>query len=176
MSKNSSSSSLKKEEASPAISAASVSGGYSNNNHHHHHHHHHELPDDAMLTPTIRSSESPPHSGGDLMFAPSPSSEPIHSVGGIVFTPPQPSEVLLHSGAVPPPFLTKTFDMVDDPSTDAIVGWSSGNNSFIVWDPPQFAQLLLPRYFKHGNFSSFVRQLNTYVCSTCSSILFLFFS
>lgn len=74
---------------------------------------------------------------------------------------PQPLEGLHETG--PPPFLTKTYDIVDDPSTDHIVSWSRGNNSFVVWDPQAFSITLLPRFFKHNNFSSFVRQLNTYV-------------
>ncbi|KAH0981615.1 hypothetical protein GBA52_008792 [Prunus armeniaca] len=52
--------------------------------------------------------------------------------------------------------------MVEDPSTDAIVSWSRAHNSFVVWDSHKFSTTLLPRYFKHGNFSSFIRQLNTY--------------
>lgn len=65
-------------------------------------------------------------------------------------------------GGGPAPFLIKTYDMVDDSSTDEIVSWSDNKNSFVVWNPPEFARLLLPTYFKHNNFSSFIRQLNTY--------------
>ncbi|XAR69702.1 hypothetical protein NMG60_11001402 [Bertholletia excelsa] len=62
-----------------------------------------------------------------------------------------------------PPFLSKTFDLVDDPALDNIVSWGSTGESFVVWDPLEFARSILPRNFKHNNFSSFVRQLNTYV-------------
>ncbi|KAL0457154.1 UNVERIFIED_CONTAM: Heat stress transcription factor A-6b [Sesamum latifolium] len=57
--------------------------------------------------------------------------------------PPQPMEGLHETG--PPPFLSKTYDFVDDPNTNHIVSWSKGNNSFIVWDPQNFAKNLLPR-------------------------------
>ncbi|KAK0579626.1 hypothetical protein LWI29_028854 [Acer saccharum] len=61
-----------------------------------------------------------------------------------------------------PPFLAKTYEMVEDHLSDSVVSWSSSNKSFVVWNPPEFARDLLPRFFKHNNFSSFIRQLNTY--------------
>lgn len=62
----------------------------------------------------------------------------------------------------PAPFLLKTYEMVDDRYTNSVVSWSQNGRSFVVWNPPEFARDLLPQYFKHNNFSSFIRQLNTY--------------
>ncbi|KAL4548599.1 hypothetical protein Ndes2526B_g01160 [Nannochloris sp. 'desiccata'] len=62
----------------------------------------------------------------------------------------------------PPPFLVKTYELVEDPLTDPIVSWAGDGQSFVVWRPAEFARDLLPLHFKHNNFSSFVRQLNTY--------------
>ncbi|XP_010269874.1 PREDICTED: heat shock factor protein HSF24 [Nelumbo nucifera] len=64
--------------------------------------------------------------------------------------------------SVPAPFLTKTYQLVEDASTDDVISWNDNGTTFVVWKPADFARDLLPNYFKHNNFSSFVRQLNTY--------------
>lgn len=74
--------------------------------------------------------------------------------------------------SVPAPFLTKTYLLVDDPATDDVISWNGDGTTFVVWKTADFARDLLPNSFKHNNFSSFVRQLNTYVSF---SYLFFFF-
>ncbi|GKA60375.1 heat shock factor protein HSF30-like protein [Tanacetum coccineum] len=55
---------------------------------------------------------------------------------------PRPKEGLNEVG--PPPFLTKIFDMVEDPTSDEVVSWSKTRNSFVVWDSYRFSTALLP--------------------------------
>ncbi|CAN6163700.1 unnamed protein product [Urochloa humidicola] len=66
------------------------------------------------------------------------------------------------AAAAVPPFVAKTFELVEDPATDGVVSWGAARNSFVVWDPHAFAAGLLLRRFKHANFSIFLRQLSTY--------------
>ncbi|CAA0811516.1 Heat stress transcription factor A-8 [Striga hermonthica] len=66
------------------------------------------------------------------------------------------------NGVSLPPFLVKCYEMVSDESTDGLISWSESSDSFIIWDESRFSSQLLPKYFKHSNFSSFVRQLNIY--------------
>ncbi|CAM0951676.1 unnamed protein product [Alopecurus aequalis] len=65
-------------------------------------------------------------------------------------------------GGAPAPFLTKTHQMVEERGTDEVISWGEQGRSFVVWKPVELARDLLPLHFKHCNFSSFVRQLNTY--------------
>ncbi|KAI9482524.1 hypothetical protein BDB00DRAFT_775412 [Zychaea mexicana] len=61
-----------------------------------------------------------------------------------------------------PAFLNKLYSMVNDPTTDNLIHWSKDGNSFIVEGHEQFAKSVLPRFYKHNTFASFVRQLNMY--------------
>jgi hypothetical protein len=51
--------------------------------------------------------------------------------------------------------------MIDQSDND-VIAWSSSGKSFTVLDVKRFEAETLPKYFNHGKFSSFVRQLNFY--------------
>ncbi|KAJ2020705.1 Flocculation suppression protein [Coemansia sp. S680] len=59
-------------------------------------------------------------------------------------------------------FVSKLYAMVADGSTDKLISWTAEGDCFKVTDPAEFARIVLPAYFKHGNWPSFVRQLNMY--------------
>ncbi|XP_060799149.1 heat shock factor protein 1 isoform X5 [Neoarius graeffei] len=73
-----------------------------------------------------------------------------------------PAGSVLLPGSNVPAFLTKLWTLVDDPETDPLICWSPNGNSFHVFDQGRFSKEVLPKYFKHNNMASFVRQLNMY--------------
>jgi hypothetical protein len=61
-------------------------------------------------------------------------------------------------------FPSKAFLVIDfcEKNEPNVAGWSDDGTTIIVKNPQTFALSHLPRYFKHSNFASFVRQLNIY--------------
>ncbi|KAL7102895.1 hypothetical protein ACP275_08G146700 [Erythranthe tilingii] len=90
-------------------------------------------------------------------------------------TPPDPAG-MTRKIKCPAPFLSKTYDLLEAEEEicgggaaahgverlRTIVSWNPEGNGFVVWSPADFSEAMLPKYFKHNNFSSFIRQLNTY--------------
>ncbi|CAA7013256.1 unnamed protein product [Microthlaspi erraticum] len=62
-------------------------------------------------------------------------------------------------------FLKKTYEIVDDPSTDSVISWGQNGNSFIVSNPEEFARNLLFRLLPptpYTNFRYFTLKLKGY--------------
>ena len=60
-----------------------------------------------------------------------------------------------------PLFLRKTYAMINCCPTD-VACWSQRGDTFLIKDSKKFSEEVIPKFFKHNNFSSFVRQLNFY--------------
>ncbi|KAI9275971.1 HSF-type DNA-binding-domain-containing protein [Sporodiniella umbellata] len=59
-------------------------------------------------------------------------------------------------------FVNKLYRMLEDFSIKHLISWSEQGDTFSVPNPTRFSKLVLPQYFKHNNWQSFVRQLNMY--------------
>ncbi|GAA5899715.1 hypothetical protein JCM8208_004544 [Rhodotorula glutinis] len=62
-------------------------------------------------------------------------------------------------------------NMVDTPALQNLISWSADGKSFLVYSPEEFARTVLPQFFKHSNFASFLRQLNFYSWSKVNDVL-----
>jgi len=59
-------------------------------------------------------------------------------------------------------FIQATFAMSSNPAMSKCVHWTADGNGLEICNVTLFCENALPTYFKHQNFSSFVRQLNMY--------------
>ncbi|KAJ2854056.1 hypothetical protein FB639_006436, partial [Coemansia asiatica] len=66
------------------------------------------------------------------------------------------------SGKLGNTFVSKLHEMVNDGQYQHLISWNFSGTSFVVCNIMEFSRELLPKHFKHNNFSSFVRQLNMY--------------
>lgn len=51
--------------------------------------------------------------------------------------------------------------MLEDTAIQSLISWSERGDLFSVANPTSFSKTVLPQYFKHNNWQSFVRQLNS---------------
>nr|XP_034959173.1 heat shock factor protein 3-like isoform X1 [Zootoca vivipara] len=56
----------------------------------------------------------------------------------------------------------KLWAILEDSRNDSMITWSPDGQKVCILDDQRFAYQLLPKYFKHCNLSSFVRQLYSY--------------
>ena len=59
-------------------------------------------------------------------------------------------------------FLLKLYQILENEEYKDIVQWGENGKYFIVKNVHDFTEKILPKYYKHNNYSSFIRQLNMY--------------
>ena len=61
-----------------------------------------------------------------------------------------------------PNFLLKLYQILENEQYKDIISWGEDGTYFIVKNLHDFTENILPKYYKHNNYSSFIRQLNMY--------------
>ncbi|DAZ96996.1 TPA: hypothetical protein N0F65_011911, partial [Lagenidium giganteum] len=109
----------------------------------------------------LRSS-SAPAPPGPARLGPDPGSAPSNSVNAASIASPRkaPTAAALIATRVPK-FLRCLYEIlhVEDPT---ILSWSKDGTNFQIHDTKRLEEFVLPKYFKHGKFASFQRQLNNF--------------
>jgi hypothetical protein len=62
----------------------------------------------------------------------------------------------------PSPFILKLVQILENEDHSHLVSWTSCSGGFVVHRPLEFSSSVLPRYFRHSNYGSFLRQLSFY--------------
>ena len=59
-------------------------------------------------------------------------------------------------------FLSKLYEILNEISYKDIISWNIEGNGILIKNICSLCKIILPKYYKHNNYSSFIRQLNIY--------------
>ena len=59
-------------------------------------------------------------------------------------------------------FLIQLYEILEDENNKNIIHWGEDGQYFIIENMYDFIEKILPKYYNHNNYASFVRQLNKY--------------
>ena len=59
-------------------------------------------------------------------------------------------------------FLSKLCDILKSPSYNNAISWDTEGKKIVISDVTKLCKEILPKFYKHRNYSSFIRQLNLY--------------
>ena len=62
----------------------------------------------------------------------------------------------------PESFLSKLFDILNNTNNNSAISWDSEGKKIVISDIVKLCNEVLPKFYKHKNYSSFIRQLNLY--------------
>ncbi|KAI7883413.1 hypothetical protein K492DRAFT_229584 [Lichtheimia hyalospora FSU 10163] len=100
----------------------------------------------SSMTPVVGSNSSNNNTTGSSSVVPQPTDSQ------------HPTPKPAHTNT----FVHKLYNMVVDNQYQHLIAWTYTGSSFVVCNIMEFSRDVLPKHFKHNNFSSFVRQLNMY--------------
>ena len=62
----------------------------------------------------------------------------------------------------PESFLSKLFDILSNTNNNSAISWDPEGKKIVISDIVKLCNEVLPKFYKHKNYSSFIRQLNLY--------------
>ncbi|QRV94161.1 HSF-type DNA-binding domain protein [Ceratobasidium sp. AG-Ba] len=83
------------------------------------------------------------------------------------------SEVIVPTEEESTAFISKLYHILSRPEYSKYLAWNETGDAFLLMNATEFAQQVLPRFFRHSNISSFVRQLRLYGFTRVSTIRLL---
>ncbi|EEC45511.1 predicted protein [Phaeodactylum tricornutum CCAP 1055/1] len=104
--------------------------------------------------------QTTPSTGAFGGFLPEESQKPSDSAGSAPTATEEWAEPFAGKGKKEPPFPLKLHQILGNPEFAECICWNPHGRSWRILKPPVFEQLVIPLYFRHAKYASFMRQVN----------------